>query len=189
MLAPPGRRFRCWVGRCVVANVGPTLESDLHVTVVVVEVGQVGSRVELFEAIRRDRRVEGLSIRELADRHEVHRRTVRQALDAALPPPRKTYPARRCRAIEAWTVVIDGWLIADQDLPRKQRHTARRVWQRLVAEHGATCSEVTVSRYLARRRAELGVVDIEVCIPQTHPPGAEAEVDFGEFYSSLPGSR
>jgi transposase len=148
-----------------------------------VEVGQVGTRVELFEAIRRDARVEGLSIRELADRHQVHRRAVRQALDSALPPPRKTYPARRCPAIDPWTVVIDQWLIADKEIPRKQRHTARRVWQRLVAEHGATCSEVTVSRYVARRRVELGVVDIEVCIPQTHPPGAEAEVDFGEFYS------
>lgn len=149
----------------------------------------MGSRVELFEAIRRDARVERLSIRELADRHKVHRRTVRQALDAALPPPRKTYPARRCPAIDPWTAVIDGWLVADQDAPRKQRHTARRVWQRLVAEHGATCSEVTVSRYVARRRLELGVVDVEVCIPQTHPAGAEAEVDFGEFYAWIGGQQ
>jgi transposase len=145
--------------------------------------------VELFEAIRRDARVEGLSIRELADRHQVHRRTVRQALDAAMPPPRKIYPARRCPAIDPWRIVIDGWLVADQDAPRKQRHTARRVWQRLVAEHGATCSEVTVSRYVARRRVELGGVDVEVCIPQTHPPGAEAEVDFGEFYSWVAGQQ
>ena len=56
------------MGRCVVTNVGPTQESDLHVSVVGdVEVGQVGSRVELFEQIRRDRRTEGLSIRELAE--------------------------------------------------------------------------------------------------------------------------
>ena len=53
------------------------------------------SRVELFEQIRRDRRVEKLSIRELADRHRVHRRTVRQALANAIPPPRKAYPPRR----------------------------------------------------------------------------------------------
>ena len=48
------------------------------------------SRVELFAAIRRDARVEDLSIRELADRHHVHRRTVRQALASAFPPVRKT---------------------------------------------------------------------------------------------------
>jgi DNA-directed RNA polymerase specialized sigma24 family protein len=49
------------------------------------------SRVELFEKIRRDRRLDELSIRELADRHGVHRRTVRQALAAAVPPPRRVY--------------------------------------------------------------------------------------------------
>jgi len=141
------------------------------------------SRVELFEAIRRDARLEGLSIRELAVRHGVHRRAVRQALKDAVPPPRREYPARARPAIGAWTQVIDAWLIADRDVPRKQRHTARRVWQRLVTEHGATVAEVTVSRYVARRRVELGLDRVEVNVPQTHPAGAEAEVDFGEFYT------
>jgi transposase len=145
------------------------------------------SRVELFEQIRRDQRLEGLSIRELADRHGVHRRTVRQALAAAVPPPRKTYPPRPRPAIEPWAAVIDGWLLGDRDVPRKQRHTARRVWQRLVAEHGATVSEVTVSRHVARRRLELGLVHVDVAIPQTHLPGAEAEVDFGEFIAVIAG--
>ncbi len=110
------------------------------------------SRVELFEQIRKDRRVEGASIRELAGRHHVHRRTVRQALDSAVPPPRKGYPQRPRPAIDAYASVVDGWLLADRQVPRKQRHTARRIWQRLVAEHGATLSEVTVSRYVARRK-------------------------------------
>ena len=145
------------------------------------------SRVELFEKIRRDRRVEGLSIRELADRHGTHRRTVRQALDDAVPPPRKAYPGRPRPAIDPWVTVIDAWLHADREAPRKQRHTARRIWQRLVAEHGATCSEVTVSRYVARRRCELGLVDNEVSVPQTHEAGAEAEVDFGEFFATIAG--
>jgi len=79
-------------------------------------------------------------------------------------------------------------LLADRDVPRKQRHTARRVWQRLVAEHGATLAEVTVSRYVARRRVELGLDRVEVAVPQTHPPGAEAEVDFGEFSATIAGA-
>ena len=145
------------------------------------------SRVELFEKIRRDRRCEELSIRELAERHGVHRRAVRQALASALPPPRKTYPPRPRPAIDPWVGVIDAWLVADQNGPRKQRHTARRVWQRLVAEHQAALSEITVSRYVARRRLELGVVRREVSIPQTHPAGAEAEVDFGEFHAVIGG--
>jgi hypothetical protein len=89
--------------------------------------------VELFEQIRRDRRAGGSSIRELADRHHVHRRTVRQALESAVPPPRKSYPQRPRPAIGAYAPVIDEWLLADQDVPRRQRHTARRIWQRLVA--------------------------------------------------------
>ena len=145
------------------------------------------SRVELFEQIRRDRRVEGLSIRELAERHRVHRRTVRQALASAVPPPRKGYPRRQRPAIDPWVEVIDGWLLADRDVPRKQRHTARRVWQRLVAEHGARLAEVTVSRYVAARRVELGLERVQVAVPQTHLPGAEAEVDFGEFSARIAG--
>jgi transposase len=152
-----------------------------------VEVGQVGSRVELFEAIRRDRRTQALSIRELAERHKVHRRAVRQALASALAPPRKEYLARSRPAIDPWAGVIDAWLIGDRDVHRKQRHTARRVWQRLVAEHGAVLSEVTVSRYVTRRRVELDLVKVDVFIPQTHEPGAEAEVDFGEFYVTIAG--
>lgn len=145
------------------------------------------SRVETFEQIRRDRAREGLSIHELADRHRVHRRTVRQALSSALPPPRKSYPTRARPAIEPWTEIIDSWLEDDKLAPRKQRHTARRVWQRLIAEHQAALSETTVSRYVGRRRLELGLVHVEVSVPQTHLPGAEAEVDFGEFWATIAG--
>jgi hypothetical protein len=102
----------------------------------------VAGRVELFEMIRPDRRREQLSIRALADRHRVHRRTVRQALASAVPPPRKSYP-RPSPAIGPWMGVIDEWLIADKEVPRKQRHTARRIWQRLGAEHGVRYDNLT----------------------------------------------
>src|SRR5215472_8736741 len=145
------------------------------------------SRVELFEQIRRDWRAGGMSIRELAARHHVHRRTVRQALAGPVPPPRKAYPPRPRPAVDDYAAVIDAWLLADREVPRKQRHTARRIWQRLVAEHGAVLAEVTVSRYVARRRAELGLDQVEVTVPQAHPPGAEAEVDFAEFHAAIAG--
>jgi transposase len=145
------------------------------------------SRVELFEQIRRDWRAGGMSIRELAVRHHVHRRTVRQALASAVPPPRKAYRPRPRPAIGPYAAIIDEWLLADRDVPRKQRHTARRIWQRLVAEHGARLAEVTVSRYVARRRAELGLDKVQVTVPQSHEPGAEAEVDFGEFHAQVAG--
>ena len=72
------------------------------------------SRVELFEAIRRDRRVDSLSVRALAERHGVHRRTVRQALDNADPLPRKT-PVRRSARLESLKMLIDAMLQADLD--------------------------------------------------------------------------
>jgi transposase len=118
----------------------------------------------------------------------VHRRTVRQALASAVPPPRRAYPRRPRPAIGPYAQLIDEWLLADREVPRKQRHTARRVWQRLVAEHGAALAEVTVSRYVARRRAELGRDRVEVAVPQDHQPGAEAEVDFGEFHARIAGT-
>ena len=146
------------------------------------------SRVELFEQIRRDRQVGGLSVRELAENHHVHRRTVRQALASTVPPPRKAYAPRTRPAIDAYVEVIDSWLLADRDVPRKQRHPSRRAWQRLVAEHGAKCAQVTISRYVARRRIELGLDRVQVAVPQTHLPGAEAEADFGEFYATIAGA-
>jgi transposase len=194
-LAFCGREFRprlggdlAWrVGRRVVANSGPTLDLIITSLLSAWRSGMARSRVELFEQIRRDWRAGGSSIRELAVRHHVHRRTVRQALASAVPPPRRAYPPRPRPAIGPYAAIIDEWLLADRDVPRKQRHTARRIWQRLVAEHGATLAEVTVSRHVARRRVELGLDKVQVTVPQAHAPGAEAEVDFGEFHAMIAG--
>jgi transposase len=143
--------------------------------------------VELFEQIRRDREVEGLSIRALAERHGVHRRAVRQALESAVPPSRQRPEGRPAPALGAFRDVVDGWLRVDLEAPRKQRHTARRVWQRLVAEHGAEVSERQVRRYVRERRRELGEVD--AFVPQAHPPGQTAEVDWGQAEVVLAGAR
>jgi transposase len=84
--------------------------------------------------------------------------------------------------------LIDAWLEADCDAPREQRHTARRVWQRLVEEHGAVVSERQVSRYVRERRRELGDVG-EAFVPQHHEPGAEAEVDWDEAVAVIDGQQ
>ena len=152
----------------------------------------MGSRVEVFAAIRRDARVEELSIRELASRHGVHRRTVRQALASAQPPTRKT-PARSSPRLEPFKASIDAMLRADLDAPRKQRHTATRILARLVDEHAATgLSYSTVRDYVRVRRAEIDLEvgrRVEAFIAQDHAPGAEAEVDFGEVWVVLGGVR
>jgi transposase len=149
----------------------------------------MGSRVELFEQIRRDREREGLSIRALAERHGVHRRAVRQALAAPLPPPRKRPERRPAPKLGPYRPLIDEWLKADREAPRKQRHTARRVWERLREEHGVEVSERQVRRYVRARRRELGEPVEEVFVPQVHEPGIEAEVDWGEAIVEIAGQR
>ena len=153
----------------------------------------MGSKVEQFAAIRRDHRVEGLSIRALADRHGVHRRTVRQALESAVPAPRKI-ALRVAPRLAPYKAAIDAMLRSDLDAPKKQRHTARRVLARLVDEHGATgLSYSTVRDHVCKRRpqilAEAGK-PLEVgFVPQTHPPAAEGEVDFHDLWVILCGVK
>jgi len=144
------------------------------------------TRVEQFESIRRDQRLEGLSIRELARKHKVHRRVVRQAVASATPPKRKA-TVRRAPVMASYEPTIRAWLIADKDVPRKQRHTARRVWTRLVAEEGASLPESTVRATVRRIRAEIGEPQGQAMVPQVHEPGREAEVDFGEFWAVIAG--
>ena len=144
------------------------------------------SKVELFEQIRKTHAREEVSIRELSRRFDVHRRTVRQAIASAIPPPRKMTPRRR-PAIGSWTETIDAWLAEDEKAPRKQRHTARRVWQRLVDELDAEVSEPTVRRYVAEARRNRVRPPASVVVPQTHPLGEEAEVDFGEISFMISG--
>jgi transposase len=143
------------------------------------------SRVEQFERIRRDRRLEGLSIRTLARRHKVHRRIVRQALASAIPP-RRVVPDRPSPVFGPYEGIVRRWLIEDKSAPKKQRHTARRVWQRLVAEYGADIAESTVRERVRELREEIADPP-EAMIPQLHAPGEEAEVDFGELWAYVAG--
>ena len=144
------------------------------------------TRVEQFEHIRRDHRLEQLSIRALARKHKVHRRVVREALASAVPPPRKETP-RRAPVMGPYEATIRAWLIADREAPRKQRHTARRVWTRLVTEEGASLPESTVRASVRRIRAEIGQPQGLAMVPQVHEPGREAEVDFGEIWAVIAG--
>lgn len=151
------------------------------------------SKVELFEAIRRDHRRDGLSIRALSDKYEVHRRTVRAALASATPPERKV-PVRSAPKLDPAKPLIEAMLREDLDAPRKQRHTARRILARLVDEHGMDeLAYSSVRDYVAKVRpqiwAEAGRATEQAFVPQTHVPGAEAEVDFADLWVDLAGVR
>ena len=149
----------------------------------------MGSRVELFEQIRRDRDRDGLSIRALAARYGVHRRAVRQALESSVPPAKRRPGSRSAPKLGAYRELIDEWLIADQLAPKKQRHTSKRIWKRLVDEHGVDVAETTVRDHVRKRRRELGLTVGEVFVPQIHAPGRTAEVDWGEADVDLAGTR
>ena len=144
--------------------------------------------MEQFEQIRRDREREGLSIRALAERHGVHRRAVRQALVSAVPPAKRTPAFRPAPKLDEYRQLVDEWLLADREAPRKQRHSAKRVWRRLVDEHGVEVAETTVRDHVRKRRRELGLSVAEVFVPQVHAPARTAEVDWGQAEVCLAGA-
>src|SRR6266545_5397220 len=119
--------------------------------------------------------------------------TVREALSPAWPTPRKRLPPRKSR-LDPFKPAIDAMLRADLNAPRKQRHTAKRIFDRLVAEQEMEgISYATVSDYVGWGvpdiRREAGREPAQVFIPQTHRPGRDAEVDFGEVWIDLAGKR
>jgi hypothetical protein len=140
-------------------------------------------RVELFAAIRFDWQRYRMPVRALARKYDVHRRTVRQAIASPVPPDRKV-PVRAAPVREAVAGWIDEMLAEDLAAPRKQRHTARRVFERLADEHDAQVSYSYVARYVARRRAEIaaedrdGAAGVAGFVPQVREPGAEALCGF-----------
>jgi len=144
--------------------------------------------VEQFEQIRRDRDREGLSLRALAERHGVHRRAVRAALASSLPPVKRVPEGRAASKLGAYRELIDEWLAADLEAPRKQRHTSKRIWRRLVDEQGVVVAETTVRDHVRKRRREMGLAARDVFVPQVHAPGQTAEVDWGEADVDLAGT-
>jgi transposase len=146
------------------------------------------TKVELFEVIRRDRFINGKSVRAIAEERGVHRRVVRQALNDAVPPERKRPKRVALVLTAALRAVIDQWLKADRDAPRKQRHTARRIAARLQVEHGYLGAESTVRRLVATRRRELGF-GTETFVPLVHDAGQEGEVDWYEAEVDFPQGR
>src|SRR6266700_7080048 len=126
-------------------------------------------RVELFAAIRYDWQRNQMPVRALARKYDVHRRTVRQAIASPVPPDRKV-PVRAAPVREAVAGWIDEMLREDLGAPRKQRHTARRVFERLRDEHDAQVSYSTVAKYVQQRR---GVIAAGA---RAGPEGAEGFV-------------
>jgi len=146
-------------------------------------------KVELFEQIRREYEFGVGTIAGVSRKLGVHRRMVREALRSAEPAAAKPQQ-RRLRKLDAVTDFIDRVLRADLSAPPKQRHTARRIFDRLCAEvPGFRGSERSVRGYVQRRRQQLGLEHREVFVPQSYEWGSEAQVDWYEAWATLSGDR
>jgi len=117
---------------------------------------------------------------------------VRSCLRSPVPPERKV-PERVAPVLGPLKKVVDGWLREALSAPRKQRHTATRIHQRLEEECQAQVSYSLVQRYVKARRpqilAEAGRGATKVFVEQVHDAGCEAEVDFGAVAVVLGGVR
>ena len=142
--------------------------------------------VELYAAVRLAVVDEGLSHHEAGRRFGIDRRTVKKMLSYSAPPGyRRTKPVRRPK-LDGFTGFVDAILEADTDpdVPRKQRHTAHRIFERLRDEHGFSGGYTIVKDYVRSRRQSTR----EAFVPLHHPPG-HAQVDFGEATVEVGGRR
>ena len=139
-------------------------------------------RVELYGRVRHAVIVQGMSRRETARVFGIDRRTVDKMLVFSVPPGyrRQKVPARP--KLDPFTGLIDEILEADTKRPKKQRHTSKRIVERLRDEHGFSGGITIVKDYVfaARQRQR------EMFVPLVHPPG-HAQVDFGEALGMIGG--
>ncbi len=138
--------------------------------------------VELYARVRHAVLIEGISERAAAARFGINARTVSKMLKFSVPPGYvRTKPPFRPK-LDEFTGVIDAILAADKDRPKKQRHTSKRIFERLRDEHGFTGRITIVKDYVAswRQRTQ------EMFVPLVHPPG-HAQADFGEAIGIIGG--
>lgn len=140
--------------------------------------------MELYALVRRAVLANGLSKRQAARRFGIDRKTVDKMCRHSVPPGyRRSKPPYRPK-LAPFTGIVDQILEADREAPRKQRHTAKRIFDRLREEHGFSGGYTTVKDYVRDKR----LVMKEAFVPLSHPPG-HAQVDFGEAQVVIGGVR
>jgi transposase len=136
------------------------------------------------EFIRKKHFVEGWSIRKLSRHLQLARQTVRRALGSAEPPRYQLRKPRPAPTMDPYREIIRTWLAQDTHAPAKQRHTGKRVYDRLVAEYGFRGAESSVRRAVARLRPR----QPEVFIPLSAAFGQQAQVDWGQAQVEISGA-
>ena len=135
-------------------------------------------QVEEKERIRRKYFNERQSIREIAKEMHHSRKTVKKAiLDSSVPEYHLTSP-RKSPVMDPFKTIIERWIEKDKNQPKKQRHTAHRIFTRLVGEHNFSGGERTVRQYVSRLKQNFK----EMYIPLEFDPGTDAQCDWGEAF-------
>ena len=131
--------------------------------------------MEVYARVRRAVQVDGKSVRQVAREFGLSRQSIRKMLAYPQPPGyQRKKPVLR-PMLGPWLGIIDQILEQDPSQPKKQRHTAKRIWERLKTEHGFGGGYTVVKDYVREARLRRK----EVFVPLAHPPGG-AQADFGE---------
>jgi transposase len=144
--------------------------------------------MDQYEYIRIAHRVYGKGIRQIQRETGHDRKTIRKALLGE----QQGYADRKDQSVPVagpYREIISEWLTSDKEAWIKQRHTARRIYHRLVSEHGYSGSEVTVRRHVRDLKRLLGIHDCKVYLPLEPDCGDEAEVDWGSADALICGEQ
>lgn len=128
-----------------------------------------------IEYIRKKHVIEGWSIRKISRNLNVARQTVRKALQSTEIPKYNLMKEKSCPVMDPYKEIVKEWLENDKEQPKKQRHTARRIYHRLCEEYGFIGSESTVRNYVRALKNE----QKEIFVPLTADWGEQAQVDWG----------
>jgi len=138
--------------------------------------------VELYAQVRYAVQIEGLSQREAARRFGIDPRTVAKMMQFSVPPGyRRSKPPTKPK-LDPFTPIIDKILADDKERPKKQQHTAKRIFERIRDEHGYKGGITIVKDYVAGSRQR----SREMFVPLAHPPG-HGQADFGEALAIIAG--
>jgi len=140
--------------------------------------------VELYAKVRRAVMVDGLTKRAAAQLFGIHRNTVSKMLEYSVPPGYRRRQRPVSRLLGPYLGVIDVILDGDRQVNAKQRHTAKRIYERLRDEHGFAGSYTIVREYVAREHVRRR----EMFVPLSHRPG-QAQGDFGEADAIVAGRK
>jgi transposase len=145
-------------------------------------------KVDQYGYIRTAHRVYGKKIKRIARETGHSKNTIKKVLRGEYsgykPRTKQVYPI-----LDPYLKVVDKWLMDDKQQPKKQRHTAVRIYNRLKQEHNFKGAETTVRRYVREAKRRLQVSTPNVFIPSDPQAGVEAEVDWGRCHAILGGKK